>query len=80
MENLQICEAMVVDVLIGKIWVGKTSMASGRARESTSVGLAKNLQGLGFEINCFKTTTAVQVDIRFVDFNKLEQQLGDDEV
>lgn len=71
---------MVVDVIIGKIWVGKTSMASSKARESTFVGLAKNLRGLGFEINCFKTRTPIQVDIGFVDFNKLEQQLGDDDV
>jgi len=78
MDNLQICEAMVIYVLIGRTWVGKTSMALSKARESTSIGLTKNLQGLRCEINCFETRTLVQVDIHFVDFNKLEHQLGDD--
>jgi tRNA U34 5-carboxymethylaminomethyl modifying enzyme MnmG/GidA len=78
MDNLQICGAMVIHVLIGRTWVGKTSMALGKARESTSIGLTKNLQGLRFEINCFKIGTLAQVDIHFVVFNKLEHQLGDD--
>jgi hypothetical protein len=43
MDNLQICEAMVIEVLIDKIWVGKTSMASSIAGESTSIGFTKNL-------------------------------------
>jgi tRNA U34 5-carboxymethylaminomethyl modifying enzyme MnmG/GidA len=51
-----------------------------RAKESTFVSLTKNLQGLGFEINCFKIGTPTQVDIHFVDFSKLEQQPRDDEV
>jgi len=76
MDNLQICEAMVIHVLIGRTGVGKTSMALGKARESTSIGLTTNLQGSRFEINCFKTGTLAQVDIHFVDFNKLEHQLG----
>jgi tRNA U34 5-carboxymethylaminomethyl modifying enzyme MnmG/GidA len=71
MDNLQICEAMVIHVLIGRTWVGKTSMALSKARESTSIGLTKNLQGLRFEINCFKIGTLAQVDIHFVDFKQV---------
>ncbi|KAH8944481.1 hypothetical protein BDL97_13G113000 [Sphagnum fallax] len=64
----------------GKIWVGKASMAAGRAGESASVGLTENLQGLGFETDRLKTGTPARVDIRSVDFSKLERQPGDDEV
>lgn len=64
----------------GKIWVGKASMAAGRAGESASVGLTENLQGLGFETDRLKTGTPARVDIRSVDFSELERQPGDDEV
>ncbi|KAK9115971.1 hypothetical protein Sjap_014918 [Stephania japonica] len=39
----------------GKIWVGRASMAAGRAGESASLGHTENLQHLGFETDslCF---------------------------
>ncbi|KAL2941828.1 tRNA uridine 5-carboxymethylaminomethyl modification enzyme MnmG [Bienertia sinuspersici] len=64
----------------GKIWVGKTSMDAGRAGESASHGLTENLQRLGFETDRLKTGTPARVDIRTVDFSKLEPQHGDEEV
>ncbi|KAK9735526.1 hypothetical protein RND81_04G210500 [Saponaria officinalis] len=64
----------------GKIWVGRTSMAAGRAGESASHGLTENLQNLGFETDRLKTGTPARVDIRSVDLSKLEPQPGDEEV
>lgn len=64
----------------GKIWVGRTSMAAGRAGESASHGLTENLQSLGFETDRLKTGTPARVDIRSVDFSILEPQHGDEEV
>lgn len=64
----------------GKIWVGRTSMDAGRAGESASQGLTENLQQLGFETDRLKTGTPARVDIRTVDFSKLEPQHGDEEV
>ena len=52
----------------GKIWVSRTSMSTGRAGESASLGLTKNLQRLGFEIDRLKTGTPARVDIRTVNF------------
>ncbi|KMT14063.1 hypothetical protein BVRB_4g078900 [Beta vulgaris subsp. vulgaris] len=64
----------------GKIWVGRTSMDAGRAGESASHGITENLQCLGFETDRLKTGTPARVDIRSVDFSKLEPQHGDEEV
>lgn len=64
----------------GKIWVGRASMAAGRAGESASVGLTENLQALGFETDRLKTGTPARVDVRTVDLSKLEPQPGDVEV
>eukprot|EP00803_Ostreobium_quekettii_P011151 evm.model.scf_33.1 EVM.evm.TU.scf_33.1 scf_33:3348-10478(+) len=62
----------------GRIWVGRTSMAAGRAGESSSVGLTECLQGLGFETGRLKTGTPARVDLRTVDFSTLEAQPGDE--
>ena len=51
-----------------------------RAGESASQGLTENLQGFGFETDRLKTGTPARVDIRSVDFTKLEAQPGDEEV
>ncbi|OAE24550.1 hypothetical protein AXG93_2415s1290 [Marchantia polymorpha subsp. ruderalis] len=64
----------------GKIWVGRSSMIAGRAGESASTGLTENLQGFGFETDRLKTGTPARVDIRTVDYSKLERQPGDEEV
>lgn len=64
----------------GKIWVGRASMAAGRAGESASQGLTENLQYLGFETDRLKTGTPARVDRRTVDFSGLEPQHGDEQV
>jgi tRNA uridine 5-carboxymethylaminomethyl modification enzyme len=64
----------------GKIWVGKHSAPAGRAGEAPSVGLTETLQGLGFETDRLKTGTPPRVDRRTIDFTKLEEQPGDEDL
>ncbi|KAK6922839.1 MnmG, N-terminal domain [Dillenia turbinata] len=54
-------------------------MPAGRAGESASLGLAENLQQLGFETNRLKTGTPACLDCCTVDFHRLEPQHGDEE-
>lgn len=63
----------------GRIWVGKASMMAGRAGEGASQGLTESLAALGFETGRLKTGTPARVDIRSVDFSKLEEQAGEAE-
>lgn len=64
----------------GKIWVGKKSMAAGRAGEFAAEGLTETLQRLGFETGRLKTGTPARVDKRSVDYSKMEAQPADEEV
>ena len=63
----------------GRIWVGRRSMAAGRAGEAPSVGLTEFLVGLGFEADRLKTGTPARVDRRTIDWSVLEAQPGEDE-
>eukprot|EP01025_Chloroclados_australasicus_P058012 TRINITY_DN725_c0_g1_i1.p1 TRINITY_DN725_c0_g1~~TRINITY_DN725_c0_g1_i1.p1 ORF type:complete len:1518 (+),score=212.34 TRINITY_DN725_c0_g1_i1:521-4555(+) len=64
----------------GKIWVGKKSLAAGRAGEAPSHGLTEDLQRLGFEIDRLKTGTPPRIDKRTVDFSAMEIQPGDEDI
>lgn len=74
------CRAAVVTTgtfMNGRIWVGRQSMASGRAGEAASEGLTEALVALGFETDRLKTGTPPRVDGRTIDYSKLEEQPGD---
>jgi tRNA uridine 5-carboxymethylaminomethyl modification enzyme len=60
----------------GRIWVGRTSLAAGRAGEAPSTGLTETLVGMGFETDRLKTGTPARVDSRTVNFQGLEEQPG----
>ncbi|WIA39385.1 hypothetical protein OEZ86_005490 [Tetradesmus obliquus] len=64
----------------GRIWVGRASMAAGRAGEAPSTGLTEMLVGLGFETDRLKTGTPARVDSRTVNFKGLEEQPGDEDL
>jgi len=64
----------------GCIWVGKKSMAAGRAGEFPALGLTATLKGLGFETGRLKTGTPARVDRRSVDYSKMTVQPPDSEV
>lgn len=64
----------------GCIWVGKKSMAAGRAGEFPALGLTATLKGLGFETGRLKTGTPARVDRRSVDYSRMTVQPPDSEV
>jgi tRNA uridine 5-carboxymethylaminomethyl modification enzyme len=64
----------------GRIWVGRASMAAGRAGEAPSTGLTEMLVGLGFETDRLKTGTPARVDSRTVNFKGLEEQPGEQQL
>ena len=73
------CRAAVLTTgtfMNGQIWVGRQSMAAGRAGEAPSTGLTEALVALGFETDRLKTGTPARVDRRTVDFSRLEPQPG----
>ncbi|KAL4435596.1 hypothetical protein ABPG77_002559 [Micractinium sp. CCAP 211/92] len=77
------CRAAVLTTgtfMNGQIWVGRKSMAAGRAGEAPSTGLTERLVELGFETDRLKTGTPARVDKRTVDFSGLEAQPGDEQV
>jgi tRNA uridine 5-carboxymethylaminomethyl modification enzyme len=64
----------------GQIWVGRATMAAGRAGEAPSTGLTEALVALGFETDRLKTGTPARVDRRSIDFTHLEEQPGDEDL
>jgi tRNA uridine 5-carboxymethylaminomethyl modification enzyme len=64
--------------LAGKIHIGQSHYSGGRAGDPSSVGLAKRLRDLPFNIQRLKTGTPPRLDSRSIDFNELEPQHGDD--
>lgn len=56
----------------GRIWVGRQSLPAGRAGEGAAHGLTEHLVALGFETDRLKTGTPARVDIRTVDFSRLQ--------
>ena len=64
----------------GQIWVGRKTLAAGRAGEAPSVGLTECLVDLGFETDRLKTGTPARVDSRSIQYRGLERQPGDEDV
>ena len=63
----------------GQIWVGRKTLAAGRAGEAPSEGLTESLCDLGFETDRLKTGTPARVDSRSIDYSLLEAQPGDED-
>ncbi len=66
--------------LNGLIHIGEQHFAGGRMGEVASHGISEQLKDLGFEVKRLKTGTPVRIDGRTIDFSKLSEQKGDDEV
>ena len=58
---------------------GETKTEGGRAGDVAAKGLSGNLRDLGFELRRFKTGTPPRINGRTIDFDKLEEQPGDEE-
>lgn len=66
--------------LNGIIHIGEKRFGGGRVAERAAEGLTEQLVGLGFESDRLKTGTPPRVDGRSLDYSKMEEQKGDDEI
>jgi tRNA uridine 5-carboxymethylaminomethyl modification enzyme len=64
----------------GKIHVGETQYAGGRAGDPPSNSLAARLREMPFDVGRLKTGTPPRIDGKSVNFDALEQQPGDSPV
>lgn len=64
--------------LDGRIHIGLEHWPAGRLGEAPSIGLARNLEELGFEIGRFKTGTPPRVDRRSLELDRMTEQPGDE--
>lgn len=61
----------------GKIHIGLSNHAGGRAGDPPSIALAARLRELPFRVDRLKTGTPPRIDARSIDFSKMEAQPGD---
>jgi len=61
----------------GKIHMGESQSAGGRAGDPPSISLARRLRELPFDVGRLKTGTPPRIDGKSVDFTHLQQQPGD---
>lgn len=66
--------------LNGIIHVGKKQSSGGRMAEKAVSGITENLVEWGFESSRLKTGTPARVDGRTLDYSKMEEQPGDEEI
>lgn len=66
--------------LNGIIHIGEQHFSGGRMGEVASHGITEQLKEIGFEAKRLKTGTPVRIDGRTIDFSKLIEQKGDEEV
>ncbi|MBO6302183.1 MAG: tRNA uridine-5-carboxymethylaminomethyl(34) synthesis enzyme MnmG [Ruminiclostridium sp.] len=64
----------------GEIFIGETSYKSGPDNVNPATELTGNLRKLGLNIRRFKTGTPARVHKRSIDFSKMEEQGGDEEI
>lgn len=64
----------------GKIHIGMTSHAGGRAGDPPAIALAQRLRELPFRVDRLKTGTPPRIDGKSIDFSKMAEQPGDDPV
>jgi tRNA uridine 5-carboxymethylaminomethyl modification enzyme len=66
--------------LNGVIHIGEKNFGGGRAAEKAATGITEQLVSLGFESKRLKTGTPPRIDGRSLDYSKMEEQKGDDEI
>jgi len=66
--------------LNGLIHIGEKQFGGGRAGERAAKGITAQLQELGFESGRMKTGTPPRVDGRSLDWSKMEEQPGDEDI
>jgi tRNA uridine 5-carboxymethylaminomethyl modification enzyme len=66
--------------LNGVIHIGEKKLGGGRMAEKAATGITEQLVSLGFESNRLKTGTPPRIDGRSLDYSKMEEQKGDEEI
>jgi tRNA uridine 5-carboxymethylaminomethyl modification enzyme len=66
--------------LNGVVHIGEKNFGGGRMAERAASGITEQLVGLGFESDRLKTGTPPRIDGRSLDYSKMEEQPGDDQV
>ncbi|MFO0414808.1 MAG: tRNA uridine-5-carboxymethylaminomethyl(34) synthesis enzyme MnmG [Bacteroidota bacterium] len=66
--------------LKGVIHIGEKQLGGGRISEKAATGITEQLISLGFESSRLKTGTPPRIDGRSLDYSKMEEQKGDEEV
>ena len=66
--------------LNGIIHIGEKKFGGGRVAEKAATGITEQLVELGFESDRLKTGTPPRIDGRSLDYSKMEEQKGDDEI
>ena len=66
--------------LNGVIHIGEKNFGGGRVAEKAATGITEQLVKLGFESARLKTGTPPRIDGRSLDYSKMEEQKGDDEI
>jgi tRNA uridine 5-carboxymethylaminomethyl modification enzyme len=66
--------------LNGIIHIGENQARGGRVAEKSSMGITEQLVEWGFESSRLKTGTPPRIDGRSLDYSKMEEQKGDEEI
>ena len=66
--------------LNGVIHIGEKQLGGGRISEKAATGITEQLVELGLESDRLKTGTPPRIDGRSLDYSKMEEQKGDDEI
>ncbi|MEN9525296.1 MAG: hypothetical protein RLZZ256_680 [Bacteroidota bacterium] len=66
--------------LNGVVHVGEKNFGGGRMAERAASGITEQLVSLGFESDRLKTGTPPRIDGRSLDYSKMEEQPGDEEI
>ena len=63
----------------GLMHFGKNQLTGGRISEPASYGITEQLKSIGFSTDRMKTGTPCRIDGRTIDFNKMVEQIGEDD-
>ena len=66
--------------LNGVIHIGEKRFGGGRVAEKAATGITEQLVSLGLESDRLKTGTPPRIDGRSLDYTKMEEQKGDDDI
>jgi tRNA uridine 5-carboxymethylaminomethyl modification enzyme len=66
--------------LNGVIHIGEKQLGGGRISEKAATGITEQLVELSFESDRLKTGTPPRIDGRSLDYTKMEEQKGDEEI